>query len=187
MPAKLLCDHELQEVLPQIIDPYIPGQVRDGVISYGLTAFGYDIRIGPSYKIFTPSVVGDIVIDPKAFDQATLVEHYGPHCDIPSNSYILAYSLEHFAMPADMFALVTNKSTYARCGILANITPLEPGWHGHLTIEIANLTSRRTRVYANEGIAQVVFFRNDQPVLMSYARRAGKYQHQPAAITTARI
>lgn len=159
-----------------MIDPFVPGQVRDGVVSYGLSSFGYDIRVADEFKVFTD--VHSVVVDPKAFDPRSFVDIQGDHCIIPPNSFALARTLEYFRIPEDVLVVCVGKSTYARCGIIVNVTPLEPGWHGHLTLEISNTTPLPAKVYANEGLAQLLFFQGDEVPAVTYAQRAGKYQGQ---------
>ena len=159
-----------------MIDPFVPGQVRDGVVSYGLSSFGYDIRVADEFKVFTD--VHSVVVDPKAFDPRSFVDIQGDHCIIPPNSFALARTLEYFRIPEDVLVVCVGKSTYARCGIIVNVTPLEPGWHGHLTLEISNTTPLPAKVYANEGLAQLLFFQGDEVPEVTYAQRAGKYQGQ---------
>jgi dCTP deaminase len=170
-----------------IIDPFIPAQVSDNVISYGLGGHGYDIRVADEFEIFTNVVNGAKVVDPKNFDP-TLLHHYqGPVCTIPPNSFALARSIEYFRMPRHVVGIVLGKSTMARCGIITNFTPLEAGWEGHLTIEISNTTPLPALIYANEGIAQALFFESE-PAKTPYNKRdgGGKYQGQKG-ITMARV
>mgnify|MGYP001183568792 CR=1 FL=1 len=159
-----------------MIDPFVPGQVREGVVSYGLSSFGYDIRGADEFKVFTD--VHSVVVDPKAFDQRSFVDIQADHCIIPPNSFALARTMEYFRIPDDVLVVCLGKSTYARCGIIVNVTPLEPGWHGHLTLEISNTTPLPAKVYANEGLAQLLFFQGDEVPAVTYAQRAGKYQGQ---------
>jgi dCTP deaminase len=160
-----------------MIAPFVDGQVRDGVVSYGLSSFGYDMRIAGEFRVFTPNIYNSVV-DPKRIDERALVEYeVEDHILIPPNSYVLGRSIEYFRMPDDVLGLVLGKSTYARSGIIVNVTPLEPGWEGHVTIEVGNGTSLPAKVYAEEGIAQVVFLHGDSPEV-SYAEKEGKYQHQ---------
>jgi dCTP deaminase len=160
-----------------MIDPFVDGQKRDGVISYGLSSFGYDMRIAGEFRVFTPNIYNSVV-DPKKIDERAMVEYeVDDHILIPPNSYVLGRSVEYFRMPDDLLAIVLGKSTYARSGIIVNVTPLEPGWEGHVTIEIGNATPLPAKVYADEGIAQVVFLKGEKPDT-SYADKQGKYQHQ---------
>jgi len=160
-----------------MIDPFVDGQVREKVISYGLSSFGYDMRIAGEFRVFTPNIYNSVV-DPKKIDERAMVEYdVDDHILIPPNSYVLGRSVEYFRMPETLLAIVLGKSTYARSGIIVNVTPLEPGWEGHVTIEIGNATPLPAKVYADEGIAQVVFLEGDAPD-RSYADKQGKYQHQ---------
>jgi dCTP deaminase len=160
-----------------IIDPFVDHQVRDDVVSYGLSSFGYDMRIAGEFRVFTPNIYNSIV-DPKRIDERAMVEYeVDDHILIPPNSYVLGRSVEYFRMPSDVLAVVLGKSTYARSGIIVNVTPLEPGWQGHVTIEISNATPLPAKVYAYEGIAQVVFLKGEAPET-SYADKEGKYQNQ---------
>lgn len=163
-----------------MIEPFEEGQVREGVISYGLSSFGYDIRVADEFKVFTD--VYSVVVDPKNFDQRSFVDIKGEHCIIPPNSFALARTLEHFVIPRDVLVLCVGKSTYARVGILINVTPLEPEWRGHLTLEISNTTPLPAKIYSNEGIAQLVFFQGDEAPSVTYAQRGGKYQDQVGVV-----
>ncbi|MEM7034135.1 MAG: dCTP deaminase [Chloroflexota bacterium] len=160
----------------KMIEPYETGLVREGVISFGLSSYGYDIRVSDEFKIFTN--VNNTVVDPKKFDENSFVEFKGKICTIPPNSFALARSIEYMRMPRNVTGVVLGKSTYARCGIVTNFTPLEAGWEGHITIEISNTTPLPARIYAEEGIAQVLFFESDEECRVSYADRSGKYQGQ---------
>ena len=164
----------------RMIEPFVEDQVRavDGrpVISYGMSSFGYDIRVSNKFQIFT-NVHGSIV-DPKNFDPKGLLEILGDVCLIPPNSFALALSVEHFRIPKNVMTICVGKSTYARCGIVVNVTPFEPGWEGKAVLEISNATPLPARVYAQEGLAQVLFFESDDPCRISYADRGGKYQNQ---------
>ncbi len=160
-----------------MIDPFVDDQVREGVISYGLSSFGYDMRIAGEFRVFTPNIYNSVV-DPKEIDERAMVEYeVDDHILIPPNSYVLGRSVEYFRMPKNLLAIVLGKSTYARSGIIVNVTPLEPGWEGHVTIEIGNATTLPAKVYAHEGIAQVVFLKGEAPEV-SYADKQGKYQEQ---------
>ncbi len=163
-----------------MISPFVDSLVREvdgrGVISYGLSSYGYDVRVSHHFRIFT-NVYGSIV-DPKAFDPKGLVEIESDVCIIPPNSFALALSVEYFRIPPDVLTLCVGKSTYARCGIIVNVTPFEPGWEGRAVLEISNTTPLPAKVYAQEGLAQVIFFQSDTPCQTSYADRKGKYQHQ---------
>lgn len=160
----------------RMIDPFVDGQVRNGVISYGLSSYGYDIRIADEFKIFTN--VHSAVVDPKHFNPQSFIDYTGEVCIIPPNSFVLARTVEYFRIPRDVLTICVGKSTYARCGLIVNVTPFEPEWEGYVTLEISNTTPLPARVYANEGIAQVLFFRADTVCEVSYADRKGKYQAQ---------
>jgi dCTP deaminase len=169
----ILNDEEIAEAKP--VTPFVKELKTDEKISYGLGSFGYDIRIDDEFRIFTD--VHSTEINPKEFNEDAFVKVQGDSCLIPPNSFCLGKSLEKFDMPDDLFGLVVGKSTYARCGIIVNMTPIEPGWKGFLTIEISNTTPLPARIYADEGIAQVVFFRGERPIT-TYGDRNGKYQDQ---------
>jgi dCTP deaminase len=160
-----------------MIEPFVEGQVRAGVVSYGLSSFGYDIRVADEFRIFTPATGQLSVIDPKAIDDRAMVPYRGEVCIIPPNSFALARTVEYFRIPRNVLTICLGKSTYARCGIIVNVTPFEPEWEGYVTIEISNTTPLPAKVYANEGIAQVIFFEGEAPET-SYADRKGKYQGQ---------
>jgi dCTP deaminase len=150
-------------------------------VSYGVSSYGYDLRVADEFRIFVPRGMNGAVIDPKNFDPLLFLEERGKGvCIIPPNSFALAASVERFQMPRNVLGIVLGKSTYARCGINVNCTPMEPGWCGHLTVEIANTTPIPAKVYAGEGIAQVLFFESPDECEVSYADRNGKYQDQPA-------
>jgi len=159
-----------------MIEPFSDKQVREGVISFGLSSYGYDMRIADEFKIFRNG--RDVVLDPKAPDQKSFVDFRGDICMIPSNSFVLCRSVEYFRIPRETIAICLGKSTYARCGIIINVTPLEPEWEGHVTIEISNTAPVQTRIYANEGIAQILFLEASEVCETSYADKAGKYQAQ---------
>lgn len=162
----------------KMIEPFVDHQVRDGLISFGLSSYGYDIRVAEEFKIFT-SGLGDLtVVDPKRFDTRAMVDFKGDVCIIPPNSFALARSIEYFRIPRGVLTICLGKSTYARCGQIVNVTPFEPEWEGHVTLEISNTTPLPARIYANEGIAQVLFFEGDEPCEVSYADKKGKYQGQ---------
>ncbi|MFN8443780.1 MAG: dCTP deaminase [Caldilineaceae bacterium] len=161
----------------KMIEPFEEKLVRKGVISYGLSSFGYDIRVANEFRIFTASTGQLTVVDPKTLDERALVPYEGDVCFIPPNSFALARSLEYFRMPRNVIGLCLGKSTYARAGIVTNFTPFEPGWEGFVTIEISNTTPLPAKIYANEGIAQVLFFEGEEPEV-TYADRQGKYQAQ---------
>lgn len=160
----------------RMIEPFEEGQVRDGVISYGVSSYGYDIRVADEFKIFTN--VFSAVVDPKEFDSDSMVDFKGDVCVIPPNSFALARTLEYFRIPRSVLTICVGKSTYARCGIIINVTPFEPEWEGYVTLEISNTTPLPAKIYANEGIAQVLFFEADEECLVSYADKKGKYQKQ---------
>jgi len=162
----------------RMIEPFADSQVREGVISYGVSSYGYDMRVAPEFKIFTN--VLSAVVDPKQFDSRSFVEFAGPVCMVPPNSFALARSVEYFRIPRNVLTVCVGKSTYARCGIITNVTPLEPEWEGFVTLEISNTTPLPARIYANEGIAQVLFFTADEgdECEQSYADKRGKYQAQ---------
>jgi dCTP deaminase len=150
--------------------------VRKGVISYGLSSYGYDIRVANEFKIFTN--VFSVTVDPKQFDPKSMIDFNGDVCIIPPNSFALARTVEYFRIPRDTLTICVGKSTYARCGIIVNVTPFEPEWEGYVTLEISNTTPLPAKIYANEGIAQVLFFEGDEVCETSYADRKGKYQNQ---------
>jgi len=161
-----------------MIEPFEQSQVREGVISYGVSSYGYDMRVAPEFKIFTNAL--SAVVDPKAFDPKSFVPFEGPMCIVPRNSFVLARSVENFRIPRNVLTLCVGKSTYARCGIITNVTPFEPEWEGFVTLEISNTTPLPAKVYAEEGIAQVLFFTADEgdECEVSYADKKGKYQAQ---------
>ena len=159
-----------------MIEPFAESQVREGVISYGLSSYGYDIRVADEFKIFTN--VYSAVVDPKHFDPRSMIDYKGDICVIPPNSFALARTVEYFRIPRSVLTLCVGKSTYARCGIIVNVTPFEPEWEGYVTLEISNTTPLPARIYANEGIAQVIFFEGDEVCKVSYADKKGKYQKQ---------
>ncbi len=160
----------------QMIVPFEEGQVRNGVISYGLSSYGYDIRVANEFKIFTN--VNTTIVDPKNFDERSFVDFKGDVCIVPPNSFALARTVEHFRIPRNVLTICLGKSTYARCGVIVNVTPFEPEWEGFATLEISNTTPLPAKIYANEGIAQVIFFESDETCLVSYADKKGKYQAQ---------
>jgi dCTP deaminase len=163
-----------------MIEPFEDSQVRNGVISYGLSSYGYDIRVANEFKIFTN--VFSAVVDPKHFDPKSMVDFKGEVCIIPPNSFALARTVEYFRIPRTVLTVCLGKSTYARCGIIVNVTPFEPEWEGYVTLEISNTTPLPARIYANEGIAQVLFFEADEVCEISYADKKGKYQKQEAIV-----
>ena len=158
-----------------MIEPFEAELCRDGVISYGLSSYGYDLRAAPEWRIFVNAF--NTVVDPKNFDPRGLVEVAEDSCIIPPNSFALTRSLEYLRIPEDVMVVALGKSSYARCGLVANVTPLEPGWEGHVTLELSNTTPLPAKVYANEGIVQLLFFQGDQPEV-TYRQRKGKYQGQ---------
>jgi dCTP deaminase len=160
----------------QMIVPFEERQIRKGVISYGLSSYGYDIRVGNEFKIFTN--VNCTIVDPKNFDEQSFVDFKGDVCIVPPNSFALARTVEYFKIPRNVLTICLGKSSYARCGIILNVTPFEPEWEGFATLEISNTTPLPAKIYANEGIAQVVFFESDEVCEVSYADKKGKYQAQ---------
>ena len=167
-----------------MIDPFEVDQIRDGVISYGLSSYGYDIRVASEFKVFTN--VHNVVVDPKQFDPRSFVDVRDDTCIIPPNSFALARTEEYFRIPRNVLVVCVGKSTYARCGIIVNVTPLEPTWEGYLTLEISNTTPLPAKIYGGEGIAQLLFFAGDQEPTIAYAERHGKYQHQ-SGVTLPRL
>lgn len=159
-----------------MITPFAERQVRTGTISYGVSSYGYDVRIADEFKIFTN--INTTIVDPKAFDPRSFVDFKGEICVIPPNSFALGRSVEYFKIPRNVMTITVGKSTYARCGIITNVTPFEPEWEGFVTLEISNTTPLPAKIYANEGIAQVLFFESDETCMVSYADRQGKYQGQ---------
>jgi dCTP deaminase len=160
----------------KMIEPFADHQVRKQVISYGVSSYGYDLRVSDEFKIFTN--IFSAVVDPKQFDTKSMVDFKGEVCVIPPNSFALARSIEYFRIPRSVLTICLGKSTYARCGIIVNVTPFEPEWEGYVTLEISNTTPLPARIYANEGIAQVLFFEADEACEVSYADKKGKYQKQ---------
>jgi dCTP deaminase len=171
-------DHWIRQMATEnaMIDPFVETQKREGVISYGLSSYGYDARVADEFKIFTN--VDSAVVDPKDFRAESFVTRTTPVCIIPPNSFALAHTVEYFRIPRDILVICLGKSTYARCGIIVNVTPLEPEWEGQVTIEISNTTPLPARIYAHEGICQFLFLKGDSPCETSYADKAGKYMHQ---------
>lgn len=159
-----------------MIEPFVDAQKREGVISFGLSSYGYDARVGNDFKIFTN--VNSAVVDPKNFDQDSFVDRNTDICVIPPNSFALARTVEYFRIPRDVLVICVGKSTYARCGIIVNVTPLEPEWEGHVTLEFSNTTPLPARIYANEGACQFLFLQGNEPCEVSYRDKAGKYQGQ---------
>ena len=175
-------DHWIRKMALEhrMIEPYADQQVRDGVISFGVSSYGYDIRVADEFKIFTN--VYSAVVDPKHFDPKSMVDFKGTVCVIPPNSFALARTIEYFRIPRNVLTVCLGKSTYARCGIIVNVTPFEPEWEGFVTLEISNTTPLPARIYANEGIAQVLFFEADELCEISYADKKGKYQGQQSIV-----
>lgn len=171
-------DHWIKKMALEhgMIEPFEPAQVRQGVISYGVSSYGYDIRVADEFKIFTN--VYSAVVDPKNFDTRSMVDFRGDVCIIPPNSFALARTIEYFRIPRSVITICLGKSTYARCGIIVNVTPFEPEWEGFVTLEISNTTPLPAKIYANEGIAQVLFFESDDECEVSYKDKKGKYQNQ---------
>ena len=171
-------DHWIRKMAfeQKMIEPFAEGQIRPGVISYGASSYGYDIRVADEFKIFTN--VFSVVVDPKSFDPRSMIDFKGEVCTIPPNSFALARTIEYFRIPRSVITICLGKSTYARCGIIVNVTPFEPEWEGYVTLEISNTTPLPARIYANEGIAQVLFFEADDVCQVSYADKKGKYQFQ---------
>jgi dCTP deaminase len=159
-----------------MIEPFVDSQVRAGVVSYGLSSYGYDIRVADEFKVFTN--INSTVIDPKSFDPRSFVDIKADMCIVPPNSFALARTIEYFRIPRDILTICLGKSTYARCGIIVNVTPFEPEWEGYVTLEISNTTPLPARIYANEGIAQVLFLQSDEECERSYADKKGKYLKQ---------
>ena len=163
-----------------MIEPFEPGQVRENagsrIVSYGTSSYGYDVRCSNEFKIFTN--INSVIVDPKALDESSFVNFQGDSCVIPPNSFALARTVEYFRIPRTVLTICLGKSTYARCGIIVNVTPLEPEWEGHVTLEFSNTTPLPARIYANEGVAQMLFMESDEPCETSYKDRGGKYQGQ---------
>jgi dCTP deaminase len=164
----------------EMISPFSEKQVRQGVISYGLSSYGYDLRVADEFKIFTN--VNSTIVDPKNFDERSFVTVQSDCCIVPPNSFALARSIEYFKIPRDVLTICLGKSTYARCGIIVNVTPFEPEWEGYVTLEISNTTPLPAKIYANEGLCQIIFFQSDEACETSYADRKGKYQGQQGIV-----
>jgi dCTP deaminase len=164
----------------RMIEPYVPHQVSSTegsrIVSYGTSSYGYDIRCSTEFKIFTN--INAAVVDPKAFDESSFIEFFGDVCIIPPNSFVLARTIEYFRIPRNVLTICVGKSTYARCGIIVNVTPFEPEWEGNVTLELSNTTPLPAKIYANEGVAQVIFFEAEEECETSYKDRKGKYQGQ---------
>ena len=170
---KMATEHDM-------IYPFEEKQVREGVISYGLSSYGYDLRVADEFKIFTN--VNSTIVDPKQFDARSFVEFTGPACIVPPNSFALARSVEYFKIPRNVLTICVGKSTYARCGIIVNVTPLEPEWEGFVTLEISNTTPLPARVYSHEGLCQIIFLESDEICETSYKDKKGKYQAQQGIV-----
>jgi dCTP deaminase len=160
----------------RMIEPFVDGIKRDGVISYGLSSYGYDARVADEFKLFTN--VDNALVDPKAFSAQSFVDRKQAVCIIPPNSFVLGRTVEYFRVPRDVLVICLGKSTYARCGIIVNVTPLEPEWEGHVTLEFSNTTPLPAKIYANEGACQFLFLKGDSPCEVSYKQRGGKYMGQ---------
>ena len=159
-----------------MIEPFVDGQRKEGTISFGLSSYGYDARVSDEFKIFTN--VNSEIVDPKNFKSSNFITKNSSECIIPPNSFVLARTVEYFKIPKNVLVICLGKSTYARCGIIVNVTPLEPGWEGHVTLEFSNTTPLPAKIYANEGVAQFVFIKGNEDPSVSYADRNGKYQGQ---------
>jgi len=173
MPDHWIRQHALEDGM---IEPFVDAQKKEGTISFGLSSYGYDARVSDEFLIFTN--VDNAVVDPKEFSEQTFVKRKTDVCIVPPNSFVLARSLEYFRIPRDVLVICLGKSTYARCGIIVNVTPLEPEWEGHVTLEFSNTTPLPAKIYANEGACQFLFLKGDSPPEVSYADRAGKYMGQ---------
>ncbi len=175
-------DHWIRKMALEhgMIEPFVDKQVRQGVISYGVSSYGYDIRVANEFKIFTN--VFSATVDPKNFDTNSMVDFTGDVCIVPPNSFALARTVEYFRVPRGVLTVCLGKSTYARCGIIVNVTPFEPEWEGFVTLEISNTTPLPAKIYANEGLAQVLFFEADEECEVSYADKKGKYQKQQSIV-----
>ena len=175
-------DHWIRKMALEhkMIEPFVESQVRDRVISYGVSSYGYDIRVANEFMIFTN--VHSAIVDPKNFDPKSMFEFKGDVCVIPPNSFALARTVEYFRIPRSVLTVCLGKSTYARCGLIVNVTPFEPEWRGYVTLEISNTTPLPAKIYANEGIAQVLFFEADEECEVSYADKKGKYQNQKSIV-----
>jgi dCTP deaminase len=180
MPIK--SDHWIRRMALEhdMINPFSEKQVRQGVVSYGLSSYGYDLRVADEFKIFTN--VNSSVVDPKKFDEKSFVSINSDVCIVPPNSFALARSIEYFKIPRTVLTLCVGKSTYARCGIIVNVTPFEPEWEGFVTLEISNTTPLPAKIYANEGLCQILFFESDEVCETSYKDRKGKYQAQTGIV-----
>jgi dCTP deaminase len=170
---KMALEHDM-------INPYNDRQMREGVISYGVSSYGYDLRVADEFKIFTN--VNSAIVDPKNFDSKSFIDVKGASILVPPNSFALARSVEYFKIPRDVLTICVGKSTYARCGIIVNVTPFEPEWEGFVTLEISNTTPLPAKIYANEGLCQILFFQGDEPCETSYKDKSGKYQKQQGIV-----
>ena len=168
-----------------MISPFEEKQIRKGKISYGLSSFGYDARVSDEFKIFTN--VNSEIVDPKNFKPSNFVTKKGPECIIPPNSFVLASTMENFKIPEDILVICLGKSTYARCGIIVNVTPLEPGWEGHVTLEFSNTTPLPAKIYSNEGVSQFIFLKGNEKPEVSYSQRKGKYMSQGPEATLPKV
>ena len=164
----------------KMIEPFVEDLNHDGVISYGVSSYGYDARVADEFKVFTNT--NNALIDPKNFSDETFVDKKGEYCIIPPNSFVLARTVEYFRIPRDVLVICVGKSTYARCGIIVNVTPLEPEWEGHVTLEFSNTTPLPAKIYANEGACQFLFLKGDSVCETSYADRKGKYMNQTGVV-----
>jgi len=182
----VLPDYTIRHLVAEhrMIEPFVEAQKRDGIISYGLSSYGYDARLADEFRIFTN--VDNALVDPKDFSATSFVERRGTACIIPPNSFVLARTVEYFRVPRDVLVICLGKSTYARCGLIVNVTPLEPEWEGHVTLEISNTTPLPAKIYAHEGICQFLFLRGEGVCEVSYASRNGKYMKQ-TGVTLPRI
>ena len=181
MPDSWIREKSLQD---KMIEPFVESQNSEDVISYGLSSYGYDARVSNEFKVFTN--VDNAIVDPKDFSSSGFVERESDVCIIPPNSFALARTVEYFRIPRDTLVICLGKSTYARCGIIVNVTPLEPEWEGHVTLEFSNTTPLPARIYAHEGACQFLFLKGDKPCEVSYAQRKGKYMGQ-TGVTLPRI
>ena len=174
----IMPDHWIRRMAEEhgMIEPFVETQRREGTISFGLSSYGYDARVADEFKIFTN--VDNAMVDPKNFSETGFVSRKGETCIVPPNSFVLGHTIEYFRIPRDVLVICLGKSTYARCGLIVNVTPLEPEWEGQVTIEISNTTPLPARIYANEGICQFLFLQGAAPPEVSYADRRGKYMRQ---------
>jgi len=179
-------DHWIEKMASEngMIEPFEKENISKSVISYGLSSYGYDLRVADEYKIFTN--VNNSIVDPKNWDPQSFIDYTGDVCIVPPNSFALARSVEYFRIPRNILTICLGKSTYARCGIIVNVTPFEPEWEGHVTLEISNTTPLPAKIYSNEGLCQVIFFESDEPCSVSYKDKRGKYQAQ-RGITLAKV